>query len=134
METTAVLTNYVTLLVALSVSTERLVAIVKNIIPWLNTKKEDAKQEGLRRAVLHVLAFIGGIATALLAKPAVSAVLTDSLNNIWGYIALGLLASGGSGFWNSVLTYILEVKNIRAGIAEGIQTNPVEALKHVKVR
>jgi hypothetical protein len=62
-----------------------------------------------------------------------STILTDSLNNIWGYIALGLLASGGSGFWNSVLSYILEVKNIRAGIAEGIQADPAEALKHMKV-
>jgi hypothetical protein len=132
MDTTAVITNYVTLLVALSVATERLVAIVKNIIPWLNNKNEDAKQEGFRRAVLHVLAFFGGIATALLAKPAVSAVLSDSLNSIWGYIALGLLASGGSGFWNSFLSYILEVKNIKAGTADAIQADPMEALKHMK--
>ena len=132
MDTAAILTNYVTLLVALSVSTERLVEIVKNIIPCLNTQYEDAKKEGYRKASLHVLAFCGGIVTAILAKPAVSAVLSDALNNIWGYIALGLLASGGSGFWNGILTYILEVKNIKAGTADAIGANPTEALKQIK--
>jgi hypothetical protein len=133
METTAAITNYVTLLVALSVSTERLVEIVKNCIPWLSTKYEDAKKEGHRRAVLHVLAVCGGMVTAFLAKPAVSAVLSDALNNIWGYIALGLLASGGSGFWNGILSYILEAKNIKAGTADAIEANPAEALQHMKV-
>ena len=133
METTAAITNYVTLLVALSVSTERLVEIVKNFIPWLNTKYKDAKKEGHRKAVLHVLAFCGGIVTAFLAQPAVSAVLSDSLNNIWGYIALGLLASGGSGFWNSILSYILEAKNIKAGTADAIEADPTEALKRMQV-
>jgi len=36
----------------------------------------------------------------------------------WGILALGLLASGGSGFWNSVATYVLKVKDIRAADAE----------------
>ncbi|MBW2470433.1 MAG: hypothetical protein JRE62_14130 [Deltaproteobacteria bacterium] len=133
MDTAAVITNYVTLLVALSVSTERLVEIVKNCIPWLSTKYEEPKKEGHRRAALHVLAFCGGIVTAILAKPAVSVVLSDALNNIWGYIALGLLASGGSGFWNGILSYILEVKNIKAGTADAIAADPAEALRHMKV-
>ena len=120
-------------MVALSVSTERLVEIVRNFIPCLNTKYEDAKKEGYRKAALHVLAFCGGIITAFLAKPAVSAVLSDSLNNIWGYLALGLLASGGSGFWNCILSYILEAKNIKAGTADAIEANPAEALQHMKV-
>jgi hypothetical protein len=32
-------------------------------------------------------------------------------------IALGFLASGGSGLWNSILTYLLQVKDIKEGLA-----------------
>jgi len=31
----------------------------------------------------------------------------------WSILGLGLLASGGSGFWNSVLTYVTKVKDIK---------------------
>ena len=126
-----VVTNYVTLLVALSVATERFVEIIKNIVPWLNTERKDDKKEGIRRAVLHAIAIVGGIITALLAKPAVSVVLTDSLNNFWGYIALGLLASGGSGFWNSILTYLLEVKNIKEETVKQLKDGPLKQPKEL---
>jgi hypothetical protein len=35
--------------------------------------------------------------------------------------ALGLLASGGSGFWNSILTYVTKAKDIKAAEAESKQ-------------
>jgi len=31
---------------------------------------------------------------------------------------LGLLASGGSGFWNSILTYVAKAKDLKAAEAE----------------
>jgi len=38
-----------------------------------------------------------------------------------GKLALGLLASGGSGFWNSILTYVTKAKDIKAAEAESKQ-------------
>jgi hypothetical protein len=35
-----------------------------------------------------------------------------------GKLALGLLASGGSGFWNSILTYVNKAKDIKVAAAE----------------
>jgi hypothetical protein len=41
-----------------------------------------------------------------------------------GKLALGLLASGGSGFWNSILTYVTKAKDVKAAEAE---TRQIEA-------
>jgi hypothetical protein len=41
-----------------------------------------------------------------------------------GKLALGLLASGGSGFWNSILAYITKAKDVKAAEAE---TRQIEA-------
>lgn len=109
---TASLTTVVSLLIALSVASERVVEIVKGLIPWLNTQKADASQEGWRKAALQALAVGAGILTAVLAQPAIKDVVPG-----WGegttILALGLLASGGSGLWNSVLGYLTAVKDIK---------------------
>jgi hypothetical protein len=39
-------------------------------------------------------------------------------------LALGLLASGGSGFWDSILTYVTKAKDLKAAEAE---TRQIEA-------
>jgi len=54
-----------------------------------------------------------GIATAFLAHSAVAGSLPPEWDSPTTVVALRLLASGGSGFWNAVLTYLLEVKNLR---------------------
>ncbi len=131
------LTTIIGLLVILSVASERLVEIIKSSIPWLNTKKiaapnaaaddkeKMAKHEGWRHAALQLLAVGAGITTAFLARPAIpSEMIPDTF---LAYLALGLLASGGSGFWNAVLTYILEVKDLKAlEVDEGQRKKPKE--------
>ncbi len=108
------LSTIVALLVALSVAAERLVEIIKNPISFLREEhKDDPRKEGFRKVALHLLAVVAGIVTALLARPAVEGVVPGVLSSLPGLIALGLLASGGSGFWNSVATYVLNVKNIK---------------------
>src|SRR5438067_123333 len=62
--------------------------------------------------------FIAGITTAWLAGPAVPAFLPHDFT---GKLALGLLASGGSGFWNSILTYVTKAKDVKAAEAESRQ-------------
>lgn len=108
------LLSLVTLLIALSVASERLVEIIKNAVPWLNKKKAVPTIEGWRTAILQALAVCAGILTSFLAGPAVGDIVSGPWETIPGLLALGLLASGGSGLWNTVLTYLLKVKDIKA--------------------
>jgi hypothetical protein len=108
----------VTLVVALSVAVERFVEIIKNSIGFLRDKNSDPQKEGYRKVALLVLAVAAGLVTAWLAKPAIEGIVPGEWSRSRGIIALGLLASGGSGFWNSVATYILNLKDIKAAEAE----------------
>jgi hypothetical protein len=110
--------SIVALLGALSVASERLVEIIKGFIPFLNKENPDAKLEGYRQATLHVLAVIAGLVTAYLASTtdAIKSVMPDA-GLAW--IVLGLLASGGSGFWNSIQTYVNKAKDVKTAEAEG---------------
>jgi hypothetical protein len=108
------LSTLVSLLIALSVASERLVEIIKGVIPFLNCTNDDPTKEGWRKAALQALAVVAGIITALLARSAIGESVPAVLNSTPGFLALGLLASGGSGFWNSILTYVNKVKDIKA--------------------
>jgi len=120
MDTTK-LTTVISLLVALSIASERLVDIIKGLVPWLNQQRRKPVEEGWRKAALQVIAVIAGITTAWLAGPAVPAFLPHDFT---GKLALGLLSSGGSGFWNSILTYVTKAKDVKAAEAE---TSQIEA-------
>lgn len=115
---TANLSTLVSLLVALSVASERLVEIIKGLFPSLNQENSDPKKEGWRKAALQFLAVLAGIITAVLAQPAIKDVVSAGWSTPTGVVALGLLASGGSGFWNSVLTYVTKVKDMKKMDAE----------------
>jgi len=110
---TEFLVTVVALLVALSVASERLVEIVKGMIPSLNQENTDPTKEGWRKATLQFLGVGSGILSAILAGPAVKETVGDAWNTMPVLLALGLLASGGSGFWNAILTYIKLVKDIK---------------------
>ncbi len=99
-------------IISLSVASERLVEIIKNCIPFLNKENPDQRWEGYRRALIQALAVLAGMGTALLAKDYLPPEIAKS-SSIWNIIGLGLLASGGSGFWNSILTYVTKVKDIK---------------------
>jgi O-antigen ligase len=106
----------VALLVSLSVASERLVEIIKGLFPSLNQENSDPKKEGWRRAGLQALAVLAGIITALLARPAIQGM--EKWDTLAGTLAIGFLASGGSGFWNAILTYVKNVKDIKKHEAE----------------
>jgi hypothetical protein len=118
------LTALVSLIAALSIASERLVEIIKGLVPSLDLQKKDLKEEGRRRALLQILAVASGIVTALLARDYVPTQLSDPSKG-WSILGLGLLASGGSGFWNSILTYLLKVKDA-AKYDAGIKKNALE--------
>jgi hypothetical protein len=125
-------------LASLSVASERFVEIVKGLFPWLNTDKtatanptpKDKKYEGWRRSAILLLAVVAGCLTSWLAWPAVSGALGEadipvgSDSSRW-ILSLGVLASGGSSFWNSVLTYLLGVKDVMVANATEAKRNVV---------
>lgn len=102
----------ITLLIALSVATERFTEIIKGIWPWLNEHKDDKRKEARRNATLQVLAVVGGVAISWLASPISGGVLEGEGGPL-RILGLGLLASGGSGFWNSMLGYVTSIKNLK---------------------
>ena len=78
-------------------------------------------KEGRRKAILQLMAVLSGIITACLAKPALQGSSSFLNDGYLPYVALGLLASGGSGFWNSILTYLTKVKDIKVTEAETLK-------------
>jgi len=113
------LPSIITLLIALSVATERVVEIVKGFWPYLNQEKTDPSEEAKRKAIVQGLAVVGGIVVTMLSWPIVRQVLPNDGNTSYAatVTALGFLASGGSGFWNSILGYVLHLKALQGAAA-----------------
>ena len=107
------LVSVVSLVLALSIASERIVEIVKGLVPFLTKESPDLRKESWRRAALQILAVGSGVLTATLARPAMPVNMLPATADTTAVVALGLLASGGSGFWNAVLTYFLRIKDIK---------------------
>ncbi|MCA1623781.1 MAG: hypothetical protein LC778_08250 [Acidobacteria bacterium] len=118
------LTAIVSILITLSIASERLVEIIKNLMPSINQENPDAKKEGWRRAFIQILAVLSGIFTAWLA----SNIPDSGIQGTFTIAAFGLLASGGSAFWNSILEYLLKVKDIKE-----VEAETKKELKNVEI-
>jgi hypothetical protein len=103
------LTVIVSLIMSLSIASERLVEIIKGFFPLLDKSRDDPVAEGRRRSYIQLLAVISGIVTAYLARDYLP-VEVAKVPEGWAVVGLGLLVSGGSGVWNSVLSYLSHVK------------------------
>jgi hypothetical protein len=123
------LIKVVTLIIAVSAATERIVEVLKGLLAsfksftfgvWLNKQDTDETGETRRQLILHVLAAVFGVLTAYLARKAIEGGLsTDTAkvtdDNVCGWIWLiGICSSGGSSFWNSILGYLTKVKDVKA--------------------
>jgi O-antigen/teichoic acid export membrane protein len=109
----AKLTALISLILALSIASERLVEIVKGFFPFLDKAvPEHPTREGIRRSLLQLLAVAAGVITAFMSSDYIPAELAKPTAS-WQILGLGLLASGGSGFWNSILTYVAKVKDLK---------------------
>lgn len=105
------LNSYVTLLVAVSLAAERLVDIVKGIFPKLALEiPGDAGQERRRILRLQVISLLAGLITAWLLP---QQLFADVQNKEAARVALGILASSGSAFWNSILGYLKQIKEVK---------------------
>lgn len=119
------------LLLSISIASERIVEVTKGMIPWLSAKHEDPMRERRRYMALQLLAVLSGIITAVMALPILRGHMPAELSDAAVVLGVGMLASGGSGFWNAVLTYVHRVKEIKGSIADqlalpaGILPNPV---------
>jgi hypothetical protein len=108
-----VLTNFLTMMVAISIAAERMVEILKGWFPnfYLFASKSDPTQEMRRGAFVHVLAGICGAIVAWLGHLDVFAGIGSGSVPSWAtYAGAGLLASGGSAFWNHALDLLRAVK------------------------
>jgi len=106
------LTEFVTLMGAISVAVERVIEILKGLVPSL-AKARKGNAEGIRRAVMQILAGIVGALIAYVAQFEISSTMPAlSAEKIgWvGYVIVGLLASGGSALWNHVLDIVQAMK------------------------
>ena len=106
------LAAFVSLMIALSIATERLVEIIKGFSGYLNKEQSDEKAERIRKAILQIIAILAGVFTAWSASGYIPAEIAKSTES-WQIVGLGLLASGGSGFWNSRATYMLKLKDLK---------------------
>ena len=112
------ISSVVALLGALSIASERLVEITKGFLPFLSKEAtDDPNKERLRKALLQILALLAGLLTAWLTKETstIQSLIPDTK---LAWIPLGLLASGGSGFWNSIQTYLGKAKELKKAEVE----------------
>lgn len=115
------LNSMMTYVAALSVSTERVTEFIKKLPKFsgfLSTQKTGT-QEDVRVMCVHVLAVVvGGIICGVFPKTLVPTGITFP-TEFWdkaSYCFLfGLLASGGSSFWNSALDTLRGVKTKMGG-------------------
>ncbi len=123
METITLLISYV---LGIAVASERIVEMVKGVFPILWQAKEDPKAEALRRSLLQALSIAISVGVACTA----TATLPNELKALgWverlpGVFALGLIAAGGSGFWNALLTLLQNVKDLKKGEVEAQRKQP----------
>lgn len=120
------------LVVAISVATERIVEIIKGFFPFLNQQSTDAAIEGRRKAIIQLLAATSGVGTILLVAPMFPA--NNFTDNWLGKIALGLIASGGSGFWNSIQGYVAQAKEVKKAEVEEVKTRTTEQINYQRSR
>ena len=111
-----ILTN-VTYLAGLSIASERLVEIFRGIDlgrfnctlpknPAAPKTEAAVEDENKRIAKLNILAVLTGVVTAVLSH----SIHVLPANNWLEVLTYGVLAGAGSGFWNAVLSYLLQLK------------------------
>src|SRR5690348_15016203 len=110
------LTSLVTVLLALSVASERLVELVKGRIAWLDRQNPDPNKERDRQFAIHITSVVAAAIVVALSRDYIGTTLKlpDGGLGIAQGTALAILASGGSSMWNSVLGYLYSIKNLKS--------------------
>ena|SRR5579864_6107501 len=108
------ISNFLAYIAALSVATERVTEFTKRI-PWLSSllsTRREGKVEDVRVMAVNALAVVVGMVLCHSFPGGLqSAGFGDGKDASWFLcFGCGLLASGGSGFWNSALDTLRGVK------------------------
>jgi len=111
--------DLLTSVAALSVATERVTELLKRIpgLSDLLSKRREGKLEDIRVMAVHILAILIGMILCY-CFPTALPKLGQNSGSIprWAeYLGFGLLASGGSSFWNSALDTFRGVKQKMGG-------------------
>ena len=106
------ISSAVSLIGALSVASERLVEIIKGSPLFtflrLNEKADpDSKAERWRQVKIHLLSLTCGIVTAYVARESITNAFPGGHGEV---LTAGILASGGSSFWNSITGFMASLK------------------------
>ena len=128
------ITTFITIILAISVASERLIAVLKTIFPWLSGsqppgKPLNPKNENIRQLVVMLISFSAAwVTSAFLGGTQFDLLKTVPIGDPAVHIPaviLGVLASGGSAFWTSLLGYTKAVKDIKTeqGVQEKLKTN-----------
>jgi len=110
------LSSFLTIMVALSMATERVTEAIKGfplLSLFLAQEQKVAWQEEARKAAIHIIAIGVGTAFAYTIQEPIASLLNlgGPLTHPWGlWLLLGGLASGGSGIWNSTLDLVRAIK------------------------
>lgn len=107
-------------LITLSAASERLVEVLKGYWPWLGQDRVGERDNARRKSHVITVTVLVNLLTTWLAWPLVSqtpaiAALSSTPATMVG---LALLASGGSSAWNSVLSYLLGMKEVKKAEAK----------------
>ncbi|RXH56691.1 hypothetical protein [Granulicella sibirica] len=104
------LTTFLATMLGISIAVERVIEILKGWLTnfWLFKTNPDSAKEAQRIAFIHVLS---GICGALIAACGKLTVLPNVPADSWlSWMIAGLLASGGSAFWNHALDLVKATK------------------------
>jgi len=136
------LTAFLSAMIALSAAVERVVEILKGMFQRLREDPDprtdlQGKGAARRRLVLQVLAALAGTVAALTIGPQnfLKSLPDGGYESPVRWIAavfIGLMASGGSAFWNHALDIVGAIKNAKESLAAAQQA-PV-AMKPVPPR
>ena len=116
------LISFVTVVLALSIASERLVELFKGFFPTLTGKDSNAEVERKRQLRIHWSSVVASAIVVALMQDYISSSV--GLKNGLGWpegVAFTILASGGSSTWNSVVSYLLSLKNIKQQAVESTQ-------------
>ncbi len=121
------LTFFLSSMIALSVAVERVVEIIKGLSPKLREDPDprvdpQGKGAARRRLVLQGIAAVVGAIAALTIGPHnfLNAIPDGGYQTPVRWIAslfLGLIASGGSAFWNHALDIVGAIKSVKEQVA-----------------
>lgn len=109
------LTPVLALLATLSLATERITEMIKNVPLWsafLCKEQPDDRRESLRRLLVQGIAVtVGAVLTSQIPQAVQKAFGIEP--NWLLCLVVGAFASGGSGLWNGLLDISREIKKLK---------------------